>query len=197
MDNTYYSRMVLLNEQVYNSMKHSTEVPTQLPSEDIQLPADRYMKLYGNMLDKQKPTSSIEVEAPPVPVKTEWLNESLQYLPQSNKNKATQLLHFLNHKQPEVSWNELGEIKSFNFDTIPQSNILDLVNYVTTPRKTFTPPIGAPEFLHLLQSLNVPHSLLSQQGNLELRKAIHNTPLKKHSSRREKDSTPSKWTSLK
>lgn len=181
MDNTHYTRMMMVPEQEYNTLKQShtsqkSPLLHQHALDDLQkvnLPPDQFMKVYSSLIDRQKEHSFPEQSPEPEPPKTEWVMNSLQYMPQSNKTRATQLLHFLINKQPDIQWNERGEIKGLQFATIPGSNIIDLVNYVTNPRKQTIKSTGVSEFLHMLRALNVPHSLLSQQGQAELRRAIH------------------------
>ena len=70
-----------------------------------------------------------------------------------------------------IMWDKTGQVK-IEGETIPNSNILDLVSDAMRCKKDFN-PTGAKEFLQALSKLNVPKDLVRNQNRW---KQLDDTP---------------------
>ena len=78
-------------------------------------------------------------------------------IPKSIRPRATALLNRLKERPDVISWDESGQVK-LKGETIPQSNISDLVSDAVRARKNFNPR-GSTEFFQALSKINVPKDL--------------------------------------
>ena len=116
------------------------KMQTILEREDLS--ADERLKLYDqsftrylNVYDDYRPTP---VAVAPEPVKQDLIdNEILESVPKTMKAKAQLLLKKMK-SSPDISWNEIGELK-YKGKTVQGSNVVDLVNDVLSKRKYFNP----------------------------------------------------------
>ena len=76
--------------------------------------------------------------------------------------RATALLSRLKAKPDVITWDKTGQVK-IEGETIPSSNISDLVSDAMRFRKDFN-PTGAKEFFQALSKLNVPKDLVRNQN---------------------------------
>ena len=76
--------------------------------------------------------------------------------------RATALLSRLKAKPDVITWDKTGQVK-IEGETIPGSNISDLVSDAMRSRKDFN-PTGAKEFFQALSKLNVPKDLVRNQN---------------------------------
>ena len=76
--------------------------------------------------------------------------------------RATALLSRLKAKSDVITWDKTGQVK-IEGETIPNSNISDLVNDAMRFRKDFN-PTGAKTFFQALSKLNVPKDLVRNQN---------------------------------
>ena len=85
----------------------------------------------------------------------------LETISSTFKNKAKNLLRFI--KNDRIKWNDNGVV-SYNGETMNNSNIIDLVNDVISPRNRVqiqhSQPENWKEFAHALYALNVPKDLI-------------------------------------
>ena len=82
-------------------------------------------------------------------------------VPKTMRPRATALLNWLKTRPEVVTWDKTGQVK-IEGETIPDSNISDLVSDAMRSRKNFN-PIGSKEFFQALSKLNVPNDLVRNQ----------------------------------
>ena len=75
--------------------------------------------------------------------------------------RATALLSRLKAKPDVITWDKTGKVK-IDGETIPGSNISDLVSDAMRSRKNFN-PTGSKEFFQALSKMNVPKDLVRNQ----------------------------------
>lgn len=85
--------------------------------------------------------------------------KALVGIPEKFKKKANELLNLL-QDTPELSVENNGEVL-INNNTIPESNISDLLNRAVNPMVKERPIPGWNEFYKLLIKLNIPRSLIN------------------------------------
>ena len=82
-------------------------------------------------------------------------------VPKTMRPRATALLNWLKTRPEVVTWDKTGQVK-IEGETIPDSNISDLVSDAMRSRKNFN-PTGSKEFFQALSKLNVPKDLVRNQ----------------------------------
>lgn len=110
--------------------------------------------------EKQDPTKNVTTDTK----KDTVVSEVLESVPKTMVNKAQLLVKRLKN-QPDVNWNEKGEIE-LNGSLIPGSNLADLVNDVLRDRKTVDGPTGWQEFARYLEKINIPQELVGNRKRL-------------------------------
>jgi hypothetical protein len=135
----------------------------------IELPLyERLMEIYGKEAGTYEPARNIEITSPtpsnePPNGDSLEIKDIVQYLCQYQKSKAEKLLLILRQLNL-VSWQPNFEVL-IKKSLIPDSNIVDLVSFVT--RKIFPtakqkpPPIGINQFLKVIAEANIPSGLLT------------------------------------
>ena len=147
------------------------------------IPPDEKVKLYSNYLQQyltlrerqtelyRTPASvSLTKEEPPteaVPADTVE-SEVLRSVPKTMQKQATLLLERIK-QDPEMQWTPRGELV-IRQQTIPQSNMVDLINDLLRKRKNFN-PVGWQELAQKLEEGNVPQDLIRNQDRLAFMKA--------------------------
>ena len=86
----------------------------------------------------------------------------VESIPITMRSRATTLLSRLKAKPGVVTWDKTGEVK-IESETIPGSNISDLVSHAMRSRKDFN-PTSSKEFFQALSKLNVPKDLVRNQN---------------------------------
>lgn len=86
--------------------------------------------------------------------------EILDTIPKIYKRNAQCLVNILKRSE-NIEWDNKG-IVSIKGETMPSSNIIDLINDVVRSRKT-TNPVGSKPFVALLNDLNVPNELINSR----------------------------------
>ena len=82
-------------------------------------------------------------------------------IPRTIRPRATALLSRLKAKPDVITWDKTGQVK-IEGETIPDSNISDLVSDAMRSRRNFN-PTGAKEFFEALNKLNVPKDLVRDE----------------------------------
>ena len=82
-------------------------------------------------------------------------------IPKTMHPRAMELLNWLKTRPEVITWDKTGLVK-IEGETIPDSNISDLVNDAMRFRKTFN-PTGSKEFFHIFSKLNVPKDLVRNE----------------------------------
>jgi hypothetical protein len=114
---------------------------------------ERYNQVLQRYLNMHTP--------PPVPKSKDVYNDIMNTVPTVMKRKAEALLERI-QRQPNTSWNELGEFV-YNGQVITGSSVVDLINDTLRHRKSFKPQ-GWQMFAEALHESNVPQDLV---GNHE------------------------------
>ena len=83
-------------------------------------------------------------------------------IPRTMRPRATALLSHLKAKPDVFTWDKTGQVK-IEGETIPNSNISDLVSDAMRSRKDLN-PTGAKKFFQALSKLNVPKDLVRNQN---------------------------------
>ena len=83
-------------------------------------------------------------------------------IPRTMRSRATALLSRLKAKPNVITWDKTRQVK-IEGETIPGSNISDLVSDAIRSRKDFNPTC-AKEFFQALSKLNVPKDLVRSQN---------------------------------
>ena len=89
-------------------------------------------------------------------------DDLVESIPKTMCPRATALLSRLKAKPDVITWDKTGQVK-IEGETIPDSNISDLVSDAMRSRKDFN-PTGAKEFFQALSKLNVPKDLVRNQN---------------------------------
>lgn len=173
-----FRKMVLLSTDDYNkyrNLMYTSQVtpsinPMQKEMEGIKekygdnLPEDQRNKLESEII--QKYSDKIDITSPSPKVdgsKLEWIKTSLEDFSKTNKTRANQLYNLLSMRLSD-RWNENGELLTVDGEPIKGSNILDLINYVTSSNKAKNAPYGFNDFKQLLSEANVPSYVFSKRG---------------------------------
>ena len=85
----------------------------------------------------------------------------IEPIPKYIRPRATALLNRLKARPDVITWDKTGQIK-IEGQSIPNSNISDLVSDALRSRKNFN-PTGASEFFHALSKMNMPKELVRNQ----------------------------------
>ena len=82
-------------------------------------------------------------------------------MPRYIRERATSLLNRLKARPEMITWDKAGQVK-IEGETIPNSNISDLVSDAMRFRKNFN-PTGSKEFFQALSKMNVPKDLVRNE----------------------------------
>ena len=126
---------------------------------------ERYIEL-RQQKDSQIPSVRVvgkkEEQQPPQPQQGQLGNVArVESIPKTMRPRATALLNRLKARSDLVTWGKSGQVK-IEGETIPDSNISDLVSDAMRSRKGFN-PTGAKEFFQALSKMNVPKDLVRNQ----------------------------------
>jgi len=97
-----------------------------------------------------------------VPTKKLSTNQILDSLPKNIRNKVRAILNHINQNGDYIQWNEKGEI-TIDGESIPNSQIVDLIKCCFYPYKDFTPE-GLEQFKVALSKINTPQTLIGGGG---------------------------------
>ena len=162
----YEQRQRLETSPLMGTMMHKdTQISDILQRDDV--PDDEKQKLFNAYfkrfleLRRQKET--------PTPVKKEEQraepqlsdDDVVESIPKTMRPRATALLSRLKAKPNVIMWDKTGQVK-IEDETIPGSNISDLVSDAMRSRKNFN-PTGSKEFFQALSKMNVPKDLVRNQ----------------------------------
>lgn len=170
-----FREMVLLSLEEYQKLRQRALIPTEGLQRDLQelkqeygtfLPADQRAKLESEIISKHSIGDKLEPSSSPaLPTKVDdtLIIEHFNSFPKSNKTRALQMFHHL--KSYKSQWNTMGQFLDSDNNPIANSNIVELINYVTSPsRAKNNPPAGFIEFINLLVDANTPRNFLSAIG---------------------------------
>jgi hypothetical protein len=174
-------RMVLVPEEVLDRFERKQRLETSpitsgMLQNDIQmshilqhpdLDDDEKQKLYNASMERylelrrQKDSQVPTVRFAPI---KEEKNVSLpdamvvETVPKRMRERATAIMNRLKTRPDIITWDNTGQVK-IEGESIPQSNISDLVSDAVRARKNFTPS-GSKEFFRALSKMNMPKDLV-------------------------------------
>ena len=120
-------------------------------------PDDLKAKQYSAAINQYR--SSLFVTTPIADKPDEVTMEILDSVPYQSRHKAKRLLRLL-RENPEVGWNEKGEL-IYRQSTVSRSHVADLIaNALKTTKGNSEEPIGSAEFSRALASSQVPRDLI-------------------------------------
>lgn len=119
------------------------------------LPDDEKAKQYAGILKKFR---SYDTNTKPPATKKDIEAELIESLSPSIQHKAKRMMRFIN-KNPAVDWTEKGEL-IYKQSVIPNSNIVDLVDDALASKKPPEGPLAWESFDDVLETSNVPSSLV-------------------------------------
>ena len=127
---------------------------------------ERYLEL-RQQKDSQIPSVRMvkDEEEQPAPEPAMPDADIVEPMPRYIRERATSLLNRLKARPEVITWDKTGQVK-IEGETIPNSNISDLVSDAMRSRKDFN-PTGAKEFFQALSKLNVPKDLVRNQNRLK------------------------------
>ena len=173
-----FREMLLVSVSDYNRMRKQLLVQHSELQKDLQevsniygddIPLDQKQKLQAEVISKHKILP--ESEAPPQtlpPLDDQLLKLHFDSFAKSNKTRSIQVYNHLKTYKPR--WNSSGQFMSVNDKPIPNSNIVELINSVTTTKRSKNIPAGFGEFVAFLSDSNVPRNFLSIAGQEKINK---------------------------
>ena len=128
---------------------------------------ERYLNL-RQQKDSQTPTIRI---APSTANREEGPNPDngqlsdavvVEHIPKTMRPRATAILKRLKERPDIITWDKTGQVK-LEGQSIPQSNISDLISDALRARKNFN-STGSKEFFRTLSKINMPKDLVRNEG---------------------------------
>ena len=121
--------------------------------------------------DGQIPTVRIASKEEKPSLSTEKI---IEHIPKTMRTRAAALVSKLKARPDVISWDQTERVK-IEGQTIPNSNISDLVSNAMRERKNFN-PVGSREFFRTLNEINVPRDLIRNEGKRKQTEAISPEP---------------------
>lgn len=118
---------------------------------------NRFFAIYGNKSSTVEPSAGTENQQK----LDNFLNLVSNYVPKQFSRKAEALTRHTITTSPE-RWSNRGELLDANKNVIPNSSILQLIDYSVHRKKNTSLPSGWSEFQALLRKQNVPEEFLVQ-----------------------------------
>ena len=128
---------------------------------------ERYLNL-RQQKDSQTPTvqiapSTTNREELPPPNNAQLSDAVVvEHIPKTMRPRATAILNRLKERPDVITWDKTGEVK-LEGESIPQSNISDLISDALRERKNFN-PTGSKEFFRVLSKINMPKDLVRNEN---------------------------------
>ena len=124
---------------------------------------ERYLEL-RQQKDSQIPSVRVVKDEKEQPVPEPAMPNAgvVDSMPPYIRQRATSLLNRLKARPEVITWDKTGQVK-IEGETIPNSNISDLVSDAMRSRKDFN-RTGAKEFFQALSKLNVPKDLVRNEN---------------------------------
>ena len=174
-------KMALVPHQLVSSLlaqQHLNPNIAQLNSLDQQMkailddtgvPADLKYKQYNQVLRQYINVRDQELRPTPVPIQEISTRSKrpdiLEGIPKTHKATARLLLRHI-EDTPEIEWNDKQELV-IQGNTVPGSNIVDLIHDFSRPRKTVRPATGWHELSEALKKTNVSREAVANKWRLQ------------------------------
>ena len=146
-----------------------------LEKDDV--PEDTKATMYAQQLQRVNQLKNQAVRPEPSPVQTMTLESDtseqlsatdkqiIESVPKTMQNRATLLIQKLKDHSDVISWNDNGQLV-LDGSTIPNPNIVDLVNAVMRKRKGFNPEHSS-TFAKALAKINVPEDYVRNPDRID------------------------------
>lgn len=197
-----FREMVLISTDDYQKLRQRATYNTEGLQKDLNdlkqeygtfLPADQQAKLESEIISKHANKNQIETSTsspPDTNVDDSLILQHLDSFTKNNKKRALQLYHHL--KAFKMQWNSMGQFLNEENEPILNSNIIELINYVTVPsRAKINLPAGFGEFVKLIGEAQTPRNFLSKTGLSRI-----DTYIDKHEKVATTSEDEGRWTSL-
>ncbi len=150
----------------------------------------------GDAVNRTEVTSSMSASVPStreVISKAQSICDIVQVLPKTLQSKAEKILKRIQDNPQVLSWNDKGELK-YQGETMPNTNITNLVSDSLKNRKRNNKPNGFEVFTKGLQEINLPEDLIRNPERLQLFRAYgyEKTQMNKSPSISQGKTTPKK-----
>ena len=123
---------------------------------------DNFSRQYEN-----QPPPTVAVQPPDNPEQQDqdyWYSKTVNSVPNKLQKKAKDLLDHMKASK-KIQWDRDGRVVVDN-ETVPNTNILDLVNSVTRHRTSVAPPTGSQQFLAALDQIYTPRELMPNADSI-------------------------------
>lgn len=119
----------------------------------------------------------------PTQSKTQWRSIIIDSIPKNQRIRARGFLNYIEMVPDKLRWNDEGHLIVEGATVIPQSNIVDLVNYAVRDSLKRKVPHGWWEFINAIKNTNLPRdTALGKLGQAALSSKpvpVARTPLKR------------------
>lgn len=173
-----YRKMVLIpmedyqnlrKELLYQQAPELTKDLYKVHDSHANLPTDQRLQLEGEVISQhiQQNMNPTIQSIPQTIVSPQVLDDSiimshLKSFGKINKARANQIYQHL--KAYKIQWNEMGQLLDSSSAPIPDSNIVECIDYITNTNRKARIPAGFDEFISLVQESQLPRHLLSTLG---------------------------------
>ena len=180
--NRYEQRQRLETSPIMSNMMQEDTQMSNVPQRDG-MSDDQKQKLFNAELERylelrQQKDSHIpnvrvvkDEKEQPLPEPAMSNADVVESMPRYIRQRAMSLLNRIKTRPEVITWDKTGQVK-IEGETIPNSNISDLVSDAMRSRKDFN-STGAKEFFQALSKLNVPKDLVRNQNRW---KQLDDTP---------------------
>ena len=180
----YEQRQRLETSPIMANMLHQdTRMSNTLQRDDIS--SDEKQKLFNAELEQFLELRRQKNYQPPIARAVNNNNEEpvepplpdadvVEPIPRTMRSRATALLNRLKTRPDVITWDKTGRVK-IEGETIPGSNISDLVSDAMRSRKNFHPE-GSKEFFEAMTKINVPKDLVRNQERWKQTADVKETP---------------------
>ena len=152
-------------DQELNAIMANPNISTDTKYQLYQQVFSRYQHLknqqFPNLISSQNIGPELKV---PMGTQTDYQideNSLIASLPKTVRRKGKILVDHLMKRQGDFKWTPDGQLIDMESGkAIPESNIVDLVHYVTRNRPARVPPAGSEDFMERLAKTNVPREAI-------------------------------------
>lgn len=159
----------LRKQLLYNQAPALTQDLYKVKEIASTLPIDQQNALEGEVLrehinqNKVDATPSLPIHQP---IDDSIVVGHLNNFNRINKTRANQIYQHL--KAYNMQWNSMGQLLDDDNTPIANSNIVELIDYITNNARSSRLPAGFQQFISLLESSQLPRHYLSTKGETRI-----------------------------
>lgn len=171
-----YRNMILVSAEEYQNLRKQilyqaapelTQDLYKVRDSATTLPIDQKIQLEGEVLRQHISQNKNEQVKQEVIVSNEHADDqvvlsNLKHFSKINNTRANQIYNHL--KAYKMQWNEMGQMLDIDSKPIPNSNIVELIDYITNNKAKARLPAGFYEFINLVELSQLPRHYLSTKG---------------------------------